>query len=278
MPFTREGASVLSTVQRHLSFLDSALVAASVARSTFKVRDLLKPGTTLFLQIPPDQLEAQRGLLRCWLSTLIRAIGREGNERSAEVLCLLDEASALGGLSAVEEALVRGRSAGVRLLLAYQSDSQVKAAFKDKPTLIYDNCSVQLYLGATSIESAERLSRSLGEWTQVVESASEQESKGRQGGGFDAPGTSTQTSWGWNWNRSWQPQARALLRPEEILTQSRDYLIALVAGLPPILARRIKWYADPLLAAAAGQRPPWLWWLLLAGALLLLLWAVLGGR
>lgn len=278
MVFTREGASVMSTVQRHLSFLDSALVAASVATSTFDVGELLKPGTTLFLQIPPDHLEASRGLLRCWLSTLIRAIGRDGNERSAEVLCLLDEASALDGLSAVEEALVRGRSAGVRLLLAYQSDSQVKAAFKDKPTLIYDNCSVQLYLGATSIESAERLSKSLGEWTQVVESASEQESKGRQGGGFDSPGNGTQSNWSRNWSRSWQPQARALLKPEEILTLSRDYLIALSAGMPPILARRIKWYADPLFAAAAGKRqPPSVWWLL-AGVLMLLWWAVLRGR
>ena len=280
MAFTREGASVMSTVQRYLSFLDSDLVAASVARSTFDLGELLKPGTTLFLQIPLDQLEAQRGLLRCWLSTLIRAIGRDGNERSAEVLCLLDEASALGGLAAVEEALVRGRkhNGGVRLLLAYQSDSQVKAAFKDKPTLIYDNCSVQLYLGATSIESAERLSKSLGEWTQVVESASEQESKGRQGGGYDSPGNGTQTNWSRNWSRSWQPQARALLKPEEILTQSRDYLIALIAGMPPILARRIKWYADPLFAAAAGKQPPSLWWLLLAGVLMLLWWTVMGGR
>jgi type IV secretion system protein VirD4 len=276
---TREGAGVMSTVQRHLSFLDSELVAAAVATSTFDVAGLLERPTTLFLQIPPDHLDAQRGLLRCWLSTVIRGINREGNERSAEVLCLLDEASALGGLAAVEEALVRGRSAGVRLLLAYQSDSQVKAAFKDKPTLIQDNCSVQLYLAADSIESAERLSKSLGEWTQVVESASENESKNRQAGGADMS-AGTQVNWTWNWGRSWQPQARALLKPEEILTLSRDFLIALIAGMPPILARRVKWYADPLfvIAAAPGRNPPPLWWALLAAALALLGWTVFGGR
>ena len=47
---------------------------AATARSTFEPGDLLKPGTTLFLQIPPDQLEAQKGLLRCWISTLVRTI------------------------------------------------------------------------------------------------------------------------------------------------------------------------------------------------------------
>src|SRR5208282_3429310 len=71
---SKEGAGVLSTVARHLAFLDSELVARSVAGSTFDPAVLLKPGTTLFLQIPPDQLEAQKGLLRCWISSLVRMI------------------------------------------------------------------------------------------------------------------------------------------------------------------------------------------------------------
>ena len=180
---SKEGAGVLSTVARHLAFLDSELVARSVARSTFNPAVLLKPGTTLFLQIPPDQLEAQKGLLRCWISTLVRMIGAAGDERAGEVLFLVDEASALGSLSALEEALVRGRSAGVRLLLAYQSDSQVQAAFKDKPTLLYDNCTTQIYLGASSIETAERISKSLGEWTQVLEGFGENDSRSWNEGG-----------------------------------------------------------------------------------------------
>ena len=151
---SEEGASVLSTVARHLAFLDSELVARSAASSTFDPEILLKPGTSLFLQIPPNRLEAQKGLLRCWISTLVRMIGATGDERAGEVLFLIDEASALGSLSALEEALVRGRSAGVRMLVAYQSDSQVQAAFKDKPTLLYDNCTTQIYLGASSIKKA----------------------------------------------------------------------------------------------------------------------------
>ncbi len=154
-----------------------------------------KPGITLFLQIPPDQLEAQKGLLRCWVSTLVRVIGAVGNEWDGEMLFLLDEASALGSLPALEEVLVRGRSAGVRLLLAYQSDSQVTAAFPRKPTLLYDNCSSQIYLGAaSSYETAERLSKILGDWTQVVERYGENESwswsGGSQQGGQGSRGSS----------------------------------------------------------------------------------------
>jgi type IV secretion system protein VirD4 len=269
---TKEGAGVLSTVSRHLAFLDSDLVARCVAHSTFDIKELRRPGTSLFLQIPPGQLEAQRGLLRCWISTLVREIGATSNERDSEVLLLLDEASALGSLPALEEALVRGRSAGVRLVMAYQSDSQVKAAFKDKPTLLYDNCTTQIYLGASSYETAERISKSLGEWTQVVESYGTNESRSwqdTQAGGQTSRGSSN------NYSQS----GRALLRPEEILSMNDDCnVIAFLRGMSPILAQRVKWYQDPDFNPAAPKRTktPSNWWVLLAAAVGLIAWALFG--
>ena len=237
---TREGAGVISTVTRHLSFLDSELVARAVATSTFDLASVRSPGTTVFLQISQEQLEAQRGLLRCWVSTFVRVLGAVGNEKDGEVLFLLDEASALGSLSAVEEALVRGRSAGVRLLLAYQSDTQVRTAFKDKPTLLYDNCSTQIFLGAAgNYESAEWLSKSLGEWTQVVESYGENESDSYQSGGSQQSGQTSRGS-----SRNYSVSGRALLRPEEILTLNNDCVVVLQRGMDPILAQRVKWYQD----------------------------------
>jgi type IV secretion system protein VirD4 len=257
---TKEGAGVLSTATRHLSFLDSELVEKSVATSTFDPSELRKPGTTLFLQIPPDQLEAASGLLRCWMSCLIRVIGSDGDERNGEVLMLLDEASALGSLPALEEALVRGRSAGVRLLMAYQSDSQIRSAFKDKPTLLYDNCTTQIYLGASSYETAERISKSLGDWTQVVESYGETESWQPAAG--QSGGQRNRTT-----SLNYSVSGRALLRPEEILAMNDDYLIAFQRGMSPILAQRVKWYQDPDFnqarefnqAPAKRSRYAWLW-------------------
>jgi type IV secretion system protein VirD4 len=255
---TKEGAGVLSTATRHLAFLDSDLVAKAVSSSTFNPAELRKPGVKLFLQIPPDQLDAQRGLLRCWVSTLVRVIAAVGNEWDGETLFLLDEASALGSLPALEEVLVRGRSAGVRLLLAYQSDSQITTAFKNKPTLLYDNCSTQIYLGAaSSYETAERLSKSLGDWTQVVEQYSENESRSWSGQSQQG---------GEQWSRgsslNYSENGRALLRPEEIMTLNNDYLIVLQRGLYPILANRVKWYEDPAFNPAAPGRfhPARPWW------------------
>jgi type IV secretion system protein VirD4 len=262
----KEGASVMSTVLRHLSFLDSNMVEESVSSSTFQVEELLRARTTLFLQIPPEMLESQRGLLRLWVATLIRVLGREGSERQ-EILFLLDEASALGGLSALEEAMVRGRSAGLRLLLVYQSDSQVKKAFPNKESLLYDNCSTQIYLGATGIETAERISKSLGDYTQTIRSY------GRNSGGssqFGQNGQST-TSYSWGQSSDVKEDKRALLDPSEVLRLDKSLLIALVQGQYPILARRILWYSDSLFARKATGNSPFLWLVLVACAIALIL-------
>jgi type IV secretion system protein VirD4 len=273
---TKEGAGVLSTATRHLSFLDSELVAKTVATSTFDLMVLKKPGTTLFMQIPPEQLDAQKGLARCWTSTLVRVLSTVGDERENETLFLLDEASALDSLAALEEAAVRGRSGGVRLVVAYQSDSQIRAAFKNKPTLLYDNCSTQIYLGAaSSYETAERLSKSLGEWTQVVENYGENESRSWQREG--AAPHSGQASCGTSLNYS--VSGRALLRPEEIMTLSNDSVIVLQRGMAPILAERVKWYQDREFNPAAPRRRKkhsLRWWLLLAAALGLILCSLAG--
>ena len=280
---TKEGAGVLGSVTRHLSWLDSDLVAKSVATSTFDPEDLRERGVTLFLQIPPKLLDAMKGLLRCWISTLVRVIGDVGNEQDGEVLFLLDEAEALDGLPAIEEALVRGRSAGVRLLLAYQSDSQITAAFKDKPTLLYDNCSTQIYLGAaSSYETAERLSKSIGDWTQVVESYGENESRSSQAGGASQQGGQVSRGSSLNYSET----GRALLRPEEILTLNNDYVIVLQRGMSPILAERVKWYQDPEFnpALPKRRRPSLRWdclgwdWRLWAAAVLGLILLALANR
>ncbi|HEV3437107.1 MAG TPA: type IV secretory system conjugative DNA transfer family protein [Gemmata sp.] len=250
------------------------MIAKSLDSSTFDVQCLLEPGVTLYLQVPPEQLLAQRGWLRCMVSTLIRVIGSSGSEETSEVLMVLDEASALGSLSSVEEALVRGRSAGVRMLLAYQSHSQVQTAFKDKPTLLYDNCAAQIHMGPpSSYEAAEMLSKSLGDWTMVVESYSENRNSSHS---YSEQGCGGSTGQGQSMN--YAVQGRALLRPEEILRLGEECILAFIRGMPsPILATRIKWYEDSYFNPDAKRQPRrrristlWLVWWLLVFALFVL--------
>jgi type IV secretory pathway TraG/TraD family ATPase VirD4 len=223
------------------------------------------------LHIAPEFREAHQGLLRCLTTTLIRVLGGEEAEGGSEVLFLFDEASALGQqLPALKEVLERGRSAGARLLLAFQSDSQVQAAFKNQPTLIYDNTSTQIYVGASSLETAQRISSMLGSATVHAESGNKGTSESWQAGAVDPNTGGVQKSR--SEGTSWAPHERPLLRPEEILTLDPNLLICFQRGTAPILARRVKYYADP----AFGNAPechtgrPLVWWGLITLALTLI--------
>jgi type IV secretion system protein VirD4 len=75
----KERASVLSSALRHLRFLGSPAIAESVATSSFNPAELRRDGKfTIYLIIPPDRAQAQAGLLRMWISTLLRACIRGG--------------------------------------------------------------------------------------------------------------------------------------------------------------------------------------------------------
>lgn len=253
LTFTREGSSVLAVLSRHLSFLDSESVGRCVSKTTFDPYSLLRPGMTVYMHIPPHRLDAQKNLLRMWVSTFAWVVGSSGSEVKAETFFMLDEAGALGGLPGVHEMLVRGRSAGARAALIYQSEDQVKSAFAQMPTIIPDNCATQIFIGGpTSIESAKRRSEMVGDTTlEVVNSSTSH-------GSSDGPAAQ-----GASYNRgggtSTQLMKRALLDPAEMLKIGSDSVMVFHRGLPAlILGRRIEYYRDPAFIAgrAATQRKP----------------------
>jgi type IV secretion system protein VirD4 len=74
----RELNSVLTTANRHLQFLDTPAIFDSTCTSSFNPSDLLKGKMTIYLILPPDRMRSQTGLLRLWLSSLLRAVVRGG--------------------------------------------------------------------------------------------------------------------------------------------------------------------------------------------------------
>src|SRR5262249_29995857 len=78
----KEKAGVLSTVHQHTTFLDSVAVLPCVSKSTFTPRDLLRGNMTIYLILPPYQLEAQARWLRLVVASFIRLIGREGHQEN----------------------------------------------------------------------------------------------------------------------------------------------------------------------------------------------------
>jgi len=270
----KEKAGVFSTVHRHTTFLDSEAVMGSVSTSSFDARELLKGNVTLYLILPPHQLEAQSRWLRLIIASLIRLIGREGMKDGKETLFVLDEAGQLGHMPPIDQGLTLLRSYGLKMAFFFQSLGQLSATFRGKEAVLLDNTE-QIYFGVNSYETAERVSKMLGDATIAVESANDGVSRSRQHQpGHQGSDNVTRSS-----GRNWAVQARALMKPDEVLTMSSDYLLAFLRDIRPIAARRIKWYEEPQLGGETPCRPlPPLWWVLLAGAVGLVAWAVLGGR
>jgi type IV secretory pathway TraG/TraD family ATPase VirD4 len=79
-------------------------------------------------------------------------------------------------------------------------------------------------------------------------------------------------------NLNYSENARALLKPDEVLNLDPNYLICFVRGIPPILARRILYYCDPFFRTAKRRilnMSTLLWWGLMAGAIGLVVWGVI---
>jgi type IV secretion system protein VirD4 len=158
----------------------------------------------------------------------------------SKVTFLCDEAASLGAnMSCLDDALQIGRGYGIRLILVYQSRGQLKVCFpKDSGQIVLSNTS-QIYFGTNDTETAEEISKRLGEHTVIVESGGTSSGTSKQSGGMGKPshyGRSTST------NANWNQQSRRLLKPEEVMNLNERVAISFVQGLPPIMTRLERYY------------------------------------
>jgi type IV secretion system protein VirD4 len=239
----REEASVLATVQRLLSFMDSPVIAANMDHSSFNPRELKSGRMTIYLCLPPERLRELAGLQRLWITGILRAI-TPGADESRKVLLMLDEVANLGHFKILEDAVTLYRGMGIRCWFIFQSLNQVKETFGDAAETFLDNIGTQQFFGIQSFETAEAISKRLGERTVTTRS--------EQSGTSDSYPHSTsldgkQTgNWGRSRNTTLSELARKLLTPSEILTMPKDLAITFHLNSPPILSKLIPYYSSPL--------------------------------
>jgi type IV secretion system protein VirD4 len=188
------------------------------------------------------------------------------------MLFLLDECASLANLPALEQALVLGRGSGIRLFMLWQTYEQARAAFKDKPSLAGDNSDCQIMFGTNGYETAERVSKMLGQGTITISTGSE---NGSASWSSSEPGGNNQSSRGWSWGRNYSEKGRELLQPAEVLTLHSTLMICFIRGLKPLLCRRILWFRERALFGLAKPMPLG-WWAMIAACVALLLWALFG--
>src|SRR5262249_48393934 len=157
---------------RFLRFLTTVAIEHNTKASSFSFGDLKKRKMTVYLVLPPHHARAQAGLLRLWIGSALRAVVKQGIGESPQVHLVLDEAASLGHMDALDDAVAQYRGYGIRCHFFYQSMGQLKQAFPPgKEQTLLGNTS-QIFFGVNEPETAEYVSKRLGEETIVVQSGS----------------------------------------------------------------------------------------------------------
>ena len=231
--------SVMSMAQRHTNIFDSPLIVDATSRTDWNPADLRSGRMTVYLVVPPDKLVIWAGLMRLWLGCILRIITRGVPSERQPVLFLIDEAAHIGRMQALEDGITLMRGMGIRLWLFFQSIDQLNKCFGDHAATVLDNLATQLYFGINSYDTAEAISKRIGDETVMVRTDGGNSGSSRSIG-VKSDGASTNSGISVNWSET----SRRLFKPEEILTLHESVGVLFHRNHPVIMSQLINYYSD----------------------------------
>ena len=231
-----ERSGVLSTAISFLSLYRDPVIAATTSRCDWRIADLVdaRSPVSLYLVIPPGDISRTKPVVRLILNQIGRRLTEtlvvgDGQPNRNQLLMMLDEFPALGRLDFFESALAFMAGYGIRAFLIAQSLNQISKAYGENNSIL-DNCHVRVAFSSNDERTAKRISDSLG-------TATELKSQKNYAGHRLAP-------WLAHVMVSRQEFARPLLTPGEVMQLPAPDQLLLVSGLPPIRARKLRYYED----------------------------------
>jgi type IV secretory pathway TraG/TraD family ATPase VirD4 len=118
----------------------------------FSIREWIKNGKgSLFMPYRSDQIAALRELISTWVRLAILETLRL-EEKDNRLWFFVDELDALGQIGGMKDALARVRKYGGRMVLGFQSISQVNAIYREEAATIIENCANTLILRCSASE------------------------------------------------------------------------------------------------------------------------------
>jgi type IV secretion system protein VirD4 len=232
-----ERSGVLSTAMSFLGLYRDPVVAQVTRHCDWRIADLAgdeKP-TTLYLVVPPSDISRTKPLIRLILNQIGRRLTEDlhAKNRRHRVLLMLDEFPALGRLDFFESALAFMAGYGLKAFLIAQSLNQIEKAYGANNSIL-DNCHVRVSFATNDERTAKRVSDALG-------TATEMRAMKNYAGHRLSP-------WLGHLMVSRSETARPLLTPGEVMQLPSADEIVMVAGVPPIRAKKARYFEDRRLA------------------------------
>ncbi|HWE98756.1 MAG TPA: conjugal transfer protein TraG [Caulobacteraceae bacterium] len=238
-----ERSGVLSTAMSFLGLYRDPVAAAVTRRCDWRIADLVDEArpASLYLVVPPSDISRTKPLIRLLLNQIGRRLTEDLSASSRHrVLLMLDEFPALGRLDFFESALAFMAGYGLKAFLIAQSLNQIEKAYGPNNAIL-DNCHVRVSFATNDERTAKRVSDALG-------AATELRAMKNYAGHRLSP-------WLGHVMISRQETARALLTPGEIMQLPPADELVLVAGCPPIRAKKARYFADPRLKRRVTPPP-----------------------
>ena len=231
-----ERSGVLSTAMSFLGLYRDPVVAEVTRRCDWCIRDLVEDDrpTTLYLVVPPSDISRTKPLVRLILNQIGRRLTEElqAKGRRHRLLLMLDEFPALGRLDFFESALAFMAGYGLKSFLIAQSLNQIERAYGPNNAIL-DNCHVRVSFATNDERTARRVSDALG-------TATELRAMKNYAGHRLSP-------WLGHLMVSRRETARPLLTPGEVMQLPPEDELVLVSGVPPIRAKKARYFEDPRL-------------------------------
>jgi type IV secretion system protein VirD4 len=235
-----ERSGVLSTAMSCLVLYRDPTIATVTRSCDWRIADLVE-GTnpvSLYLVVPPSDISRTKPLMRLVLNQIGRRLTEHlhaensasgTGSRRHKLLLMLDEFPALGRLDFFETSLAFLAGYGVRAFLIAQSLNQIEKAYGEHNSIL-DNCHVRVTFATNDEHTAKRVSDALG-------TATEQRAMRNYAG-------SRLAVWLGHVMVSRQETPRALLTPGEVMQLPPDDELVMIAGAPPIRAKKLRYFED----------------------------------
>jgi type IV secretion system protein VirD4 len=233
----KERNSVLSSAKTKLALYTEPIVARNIARSDFRVADLMnheKP-VSFYLVVPPSDKERLRPLIRLFITFLLRRLtssmafddGASAKEYKHRLLLLIDELASLKKLEQLQDGLSYIAGYGITAYLFVQDTIQLKECYGDKET-VSAGCQVRVAAAPNTLETAQDLSKMTGVSTRK-----------RQNVSYSGSRISSMLG---QMSVSEELIERPLMTDDEIMRLPREECLVFNAGHPPIRGKKLQYF------------------------------------
>lgn len=237
--------SIMISFGQPLTIFSDPITAKATSKNTFDLREVRKKRMSIYVVIKPSNIDKFGRFLNLFFQQLLvlnmDKLPQDDPSLKYQCLLLLDEFPAMGRIAIIEKASAYMAGYNMRLLLIFQSKSQVKDRKLYDVTgaqTMLTNMALQICYAPRDEDDAKDYSQMIGDMTWKGISKSRQLS-GKSGR-----------------SESESDQRRAVLLPQEVKAIGMDKEIISMENMLPALVSKIFWYQEPVFKARANLPPP----------------------